>query len=75
MAVPTHIENDFSRCYCFFECRFPFFVPFTDYSERTYQKRVLVRRAELLAELRFDVAAVNDQNVHGFGSYFGPKIP
>jgi len=38
-------------------------------------KTVLVCRAELLAEFRFDVAAINDQNVHGFGSYFGPKIP
>ena len=36
---------------------------------------ILVCRAELRAEFRFDVAAINDQNVHGFGSYFGPKIP
>ena len=34
-----------------------------------------MRRPKLCAELRFDVAAVDDQNVHGFGSYFGPKIP
>ena len=37
------------------------------------QKAVLVRRPELRAELRFYVVAVNDQNVHGFGSYFGAK--